>query len=149
MKQSTKIISAIVLTIGVAGGAAAYGKYGNSEKRADFMVSYISDELELDATQSQALEVLKDQLVSARHSVKEEAEPMKAKAFELLNAETFDRAQALEMITTKTSAVNEQAPEIVNALGDFLDTLNSQQKEEITEFMREHRGHRGHFKHRR
>ena len=149
MKQSTKIISAIVLTIGVAGGAAAYDKYGNSEKRADFMVSYISDELELDATQSQALEVLKDQLVSARHSVKEEAEPMKAKAFELLNAETFDRAQALEMITTKTSAVNEQAPEIVNALGDFLDTLNSQQKEEITEFLAEHRGHRGHFKHRR
>jgi len=149
MKQSTKIISAIVLTVGLTGGAAAYGKYGNSEKRADFIVSYISDELELDATQSQALDVLKDRLLSAKQSVKADADPMKAEAFELLNAESFDRARALEMITVKTSAVNQQAPDIVNALGDFLDTLNAEQKAEIAAFAAEHRGRRGHFKHRR
>ncbi len=143
MKRSTKIITTVALTVGLIGGAAAIGKnhYGSHEKRAGYVVAYIADELELDATQTQALDVLKDQLLAARQTVKEK--PMHEEAMALLNAETFDRAQALEMITAKTAAVNEQAPEIVNALGDFLDSLNSDQKSEITEIMKEHRGHKG------
>ena len=143
MKRSTKIITTVALTVGLVGGAAAIGKkhYGSHEKRAEYMVSYIADELELDATQSQALEVFKDQMLSARETMK--AKPMREEAMNLLNAETFDRAGALEMITAKTAAVNEQAPDLVNSLGDFLDSLNAEQKEEIAEFMKEHRGHKG------
>lgn len=145
MKRSTKIISAAVLAIGLTGGAAtAYAAkhWGSSEKRADFMVSYISEELELDATQVQALDVFKDQMISARQIVKRD--DAKAEVMELISAETFDRAKALELISAKTAAVNEQAPDLVNSLGDFLDTLNSEQKSEITEFMEEHKGRHKH-----
>ncbi len=143
MKRSTKIITAVALTVGLVGGAAAIGKshFGSHEKRAGYVAAYIADELELDATQTQALEVLKDQVLTAHQTVK--AKPMREEAMALLNAETFDRAQALEMITSKTASLNEQSPELVNALGDFLDSLNSDQKSEITEIMKQHRGHRG------
>jgi len=145
MKRSTKIISAVALTLGISGVAAtAYAKnhWGSSEKRADYAVSYITEELELEPTQSQALEVLKDQVLSARQLIKRD--PMKSELLEALSADTFDRARALEMITAKTAAVNEQAPDLVNAAGDFLDTLSSEQKAEIVEFMQEHRGKRRH-----
>jgi Spy/CpxP family protein refolding chaperone len=148
MKRSTKIITTVALTVGLVGGAAAIGKkhYGSHEKRAEYMVSYITDELELDSTQSQALDVLKDQMLSARETMK--AKSMRDEAMNLLNAESFDRAAALDMVTAKTAAVNEQAPDLVNAMGDFLDSLSAEQKAEITEIMKERRGHKGRHKHR-
>ena len=148
MKRSTKIITTVALTVGLVGGAAAIGKkhYGSHEKRAEYMVSYITDELELDSTQSQALDVLKDQMLSARETMK--ARSMRDEAMNLLNAESFDRAAALDMVTAKTAAVNEQAPDLVNAMGDFLDSLSAEQKAEITEIMKERRGHKGRHKHR-
>ena len=149
MKRSTKIITAIALTVGLAGGTAAYAKhqYGDAGKRADKMVSYISDKLELDATQQQALDVLKTQMVSARETVKADRQSMKADALALISADTFDRAAALDMVNSKVTMVNAQAPEMINALGDFLDTLNAEQKAEIAEFVEKHKGRRGH-KHR-
>lgn len=145
MKRSTKIITAITLTLGIAGGAAAIGKhqFGDPAKRADKIAGYIAYELELDETQKQALEVLKTQMLTARESVHTDKSAMKEEAIALFNAETFDRAKALDMINSKVALVNEQAPDMVNALGDFLDTLSPEQKAEIAEFAEEHRGHHG------
>lgn len=146
MKRSTKIITTVVLTLGIASGAAAWGKhrYGDPQKRATHMVNYISDELELDATQEQALSALKDQLLVVRQTMKSELEPAREQARTLINAETFDQAQALELINAKTAAINSVAPETIAAFGNFLDSLNAEQKARVVEFM-EHkkRGHRG------
>ena len=146
MKRSTKIFTTVALTVGLIGGAAAVGKqkFGSQEKRAGYVAAYIADELELDAVQTQALDVLKDQMLSARQTIK--AKSIREEATALLNAETFDRAQALELINAKTASVNEQAPDLVNAVGDFLDSLNSEQKNEMLEIMKEHRGHKGRHK---
>lgn len=149
MNRSTKIITAVVLTVGIAGGAAAFGKhqFGDMEKRADKITGYIAYELELDETQKQALNVLKTQIVTARQTVKADRSEMKQEAMALLNAETFNRAAALDMINAKVAMVNEQAPDMVNALGDFLDTLNAEQKAEIAEFVEQHRGRHGRKRH--
>jgi len=149
MKRSTKIISTLALTVGLVGGAAAIGKqkFGSHEKRAGYVAAYVADELELDATQSQALDVLKDRILTTHQTIKDGS--VRDDAMALLTAENFDRAQALEMVSAKTAAINEQAPDLVNALGDFLDSLNAEQKSEITEMMKEHRGHKGRHKHNR
>ncbi len=151
MKRSVKIVTAVVLTLGIAGGAAAVGKhrFGDPVKRANFMVSYISDELELDSTQQQALTVLKDELLAARESMKGQVSGVHQEAGELIAAESFDQARALEMINNKTSAINSVAPDVINALGGFLDTLNAEQKAEVAEFVSEHRGRHGRRHHRR
>lgn len=145
MKRSTKIITTIALTVGLAGGAAALGKhhYGDPAKKAERVAGYIAYELELDDSQKVQLDALKDQLLSARENVKENHDPMKAQAMSLLTAETFDRSAVLDMINTKTTAINEQAPQVINALGDFLDSLNTEQKNEIAEFVNDHHGRHG------
>ncbi len=147
MNKSTKIITAVVLTLGVAGGAAAFGKhrFGDPDKRAAHVVNYIADELELDATQEQALNVLKDQLMATRVSMKSSWEDTPAELEALFKAETFDQARALEMLNAKTASINEAAPENIAALGNFLDSLNAEQRAEVLEFIEHRRGHRGRF----
>jgi len=145
MKNSTKIIAAVALAVGLAGGAAALGNnhFGSPEKRADKMAGYIAYELELDATQKQALEVFTDQMVSARATIKGDRTAMRDQAIALISADTFDRAGALDLVNSKVSQVSEQAPDMINAFGDFMDTLNAEQKAEIQEFVKEHKGHHG------
>ncbi len=145
MKRSTKIISVVALTVGLAGGAAAIGKHrmGDPARKADFIASYISSELELDATQEQALDALKDQLLAARQTMHGDMTSMHDEAKSLITAESFDSAKALQLVTAKTSAINEAAPEVVTALGDFLNSLNAEQKSEISEFMADHHGRHG------
>ncbi|MBX2826199.1 MAG: Spy/CpxP family protein refolding chaperone [Gammaproteobacteria bacterium] len=147
MKKTTTIITAAVLTLGVAGGAAAFGKhrFGDPDKRANHMVNYIADELELDATQEQALNALKDQMMQTRTTMKSNWAETPAELEALFKAETFDQARALELVNAKTSAINAAAPENIAALGNFLDSLNPEQKAEVLEFIENRRGHRGKF----
>ncbi|OED38354.1 hypothetical protein AB833_20045 [Chromatiales bacterium (ex Bugula neritina AB1)] len=146
MKKSTKIITAIALTLGITGGAAALGKhsFGNPEKRAHHMMNYVGDELNLDSTQMQSLEILKDQLLNAKKTMQTQMNSVHTEAESLLSAETFDQAKALEMITAKTAAINEAAPEVVTALGNFMDGLNPEQKSQVAELLseRHNRGER-------
>jgi len=146
MKRSTKIITVIALTIGVAGGAAAYGKhkFGDPEKRAAHMVNYVSDELSLDASQEQALVALKDQLLASRLAMRDQWNSTPEELQALLQADRFDQAEALALLTSRTNAVNAAAPEAIAALGLFLDSLNAEQKAEIAEFAQQHRGWRHH-----
>lgn len=149
MNRTTKILTATALSIGLLGSVAAYGKHRMGEsKRADFFVSYVSEELELDTTQEQALNLLKDEVIAAKGLLREQMEPFKSEIESLFNAETFDQNRALEMISTKTATINEAAPTIVAALGNFLDGLNAEQKAEVMEHI-ESRGGRGHRFHKR
>lgn len=144
MKRSTKIVTAVVLTFGVVGGAVAYGKHKFSDPaaRADYAVGYISEELELDAVQKQNLDALKDQLLATRAGMKKNMNPVREEIRNLISAESFDQARAMEFVNQKTLTVNESAPEIVAALGLFLDSLNSEQKAEIIEFIDHKSEHR-------
>ncbi len=141
MKRSIKIVTAAVLTAGIAVGAAAYGKheFEKSDRRAAYMASYVSDELDLDATQEQALIALKDEVLLARKLIHEQMMPAKGEIVELLTADSFDQARALELIHTKTTALIQAAPPVIAALGSFLDGLDAEQKAEIQSF-KEHRG---------
>lgn len=144
MKRSTKIITATVLTLGVVGGAAAIGKhrFGSPEARIDYMMGYVSEELRLDSGQEQALEVLKDEVLNARTLMKDQMTPMRDEISTLLNADSFNQAAALEMITEQTATINELAPGLVMAFGNFLDGLDAEQKAEVVEFIEKRAEHR-------
>ena len=149
MKRMTKILIASALTIGVVGGASAYGKkkFAGPEMRASFAVSYISDELELDATQEQALNALKDQVLVSGTLVKSQMENTHEDVKSLIAAESFDQAKALSLVTDKTSVVNSVAPEIITAAAGFFDTLSAEQKNDILEFFEDRHGRHGRWKH--
>ena len=89
MKRSTKIATTIILTIGIAGGAAAIGKHkhGGLDRKADFAVSYIANELQLDSSQKQALDTLKEQLFIARETVHGDMSSARTEIKEILQGE--------------------------------------------------------------
>ncbi len=148
MKRSTKIITAIALTLGIVGGATAYGKHqwGDPQKRAKHVVSYVSDELDLDAAQKAKLTALKDQIMETGQHMRGEMKPLHGDVSDLLAADSFDQAKALEMISSKTALINENAADVVAAFGGFLDSLKPEQKAEVLEFIEaKHSGR--HWKH--
>ena len=140
MKRTSKVLIAIILTLGIAGAATAFGKhrFGNPEKRAEHMVSYISDELNLDTTQQHALSAFKDTLINSQSIVRSDMKDLREEANSLFTSDVFDRAMALDLINSRTARVNTLAPDLVNSLGDFLDSLDSEQKTRISEFATKH-----------
>ena len=140
MKHISKVLIAIILTLGIAGAATAFGKhrFANPEKRAEYMVSYISDELNLDTTQQQALSVLKDTLINSQSIVRRDMKDLRDETNSLFTSDVFDRAMALDLINSRTARVNTLAPDLVNSLGDFLDSLDSEQKTRVSEFVTKH-----------
>lgn len=152
MKKSTKITTAVVLSLGIIGASGAYAAKelrGDHEKRALHAVSYIASKLELDETQEQALSALKDQVLVVKGAMNGEVKTARADIQSLIEAESFDQGKALEMINAKTATVNSAAPDLVIAMGNFMDSLDSEQKQEIVEFMNSHKGKskRGHWRH--
>lgn len=152
MKKSTKITAAIVVTLSIitAGGAyAAKNKHDNDDMRAEFAVTFIAKKLDLDATQEQALSALKDQVLVAKTAMRGQMETTHDDVRGLVEADSFDQGKALEMISTKTATIDTVAPELVGALGNFLDSLDAEQKAEILDFMNSHhgKGKRGHWRH--
>ena len=65
---------------------------------------------------------------------------------ELIQAPSFDQARALELIREKTSLVNEKAPQVIASLAVFLDSLNSEQKQQLEEFIEHRREHHEHHR---
>jgi Spy/CpxP family protein refolding chaperone len=145
MKRSFKIITAVVLTLGIAGCAGAYGKHrwGNPETKAKHVISYVTEELDLDSDQSEKLITLTDQMMQTGKILRNEMAPMHNDITALISADTFDQDHAMEILNTKTALMNQQAPDILAALGGFLDSLNPEQKAEVIELIQHKRGHRG------
>lgn len=151
MKKATKITIAAVLSVGLIGATGAYAakdRMGNHEAHAERAVGFIAKRLDLDANQEQALSALKDQILVAKTAMHSEMETTKDDVLALVSADSFDQGKALEMINAKTATVDSVAPDLVITLGNFMDSLNPEQKQEIVEFMNSHKGKkRGHWRH--
>lgn len=145
MKRSTKIIGAVVLSVSMITGATAFATYKQdfAQARADFMVSYVSDELSLNDSQTKQLELLTQKVMAVKNELKAESKPLHQDIENLIKADKFDQQQALEMLNNKTQMINQAAPEVITAIGNFLDGLSTAQKGEILEFL-EKKSNKGH-----
>lgn len=146
MKRSTKIIGAVVMSISLVTAAGAYAtKQGFGEKRLEFITSYISSELELNDAQQVQLSTLGNTVFALKQELKGQGQPLHSDIDALLKADNFDQQKALQMIEAKTAFVNQSAPEVIAALGNFLDGLNPEQKTEVLEFLEHKRQGKGHW----
>lgn len=137
MKKSTKIISATVLTLGVAGGVAAYKGDGRfSERgwhRGEHFISQVRDELDLTPEQTEALQAIRDQIWDIRQSVKQDHEAKTQALLALIDGDAFDQGRALELVTQKTELVDQYAPQVIASVASFYDGLSAEQKAEVRE----------------
>lgn len=113
-----------------------------AERRAK-IVERVASRLDLDAAQKAKLDVLAVKLAEQRSALMAGAHP-REQAQALVAGATFDRAAAQALVTEKTAALNAKSPEAVAALGDFYDSLNPAQQQQVRDFMqRRGRWHRG------
>lgn len=147
MKRKTKFFLITVLSLGVIGGSfTAYGmhKYRDPAVFSEYIVERISSKLELDSTQQQSLSTLTDQILTNRQQLRTQFDPLSDKVVALVAADTFDQAQAIALIETKTAEVQASATDLVVTLGGFLDSLNAEQRKQVVEFIEHKIEHKKH-----
>ncbi len=143
MKNFTRIATIAVTTVGLAAGGLALADRSGGE-RGERMLERVSDRLELDDNQRAALDTLFVEVTDMRELMKGDGNDVRADIAALLSADAFDQGAALEMITSRTEAIQTGAPELVAAAAVFLDGLTAEQKADIADFAEQGRGRRGH-----
>ena len=144
MKTSTKLISSILVGIGLIGSAAAFHKprwcshgpgHWQSEHRAEEIAERVSERLELNEAQTTKLNRLKDQLLALREGFREDRERNRAQLMDMISAPELDQQRALDMVRQRVSSMEQKAPEVIAAIADFHDNLDPEQKQKVREFL--------------
>lgn len=137
MKRLTKrvlwVAAALALTTSLVAAGTHHFRHHGAEHHAKWMVDKVTRELDLDQAQRDRLVSLKDELLQVHASVREERKDVHDEILELLSQPQLDRARVLSMINERADAVREHAPQLVDAAGDFYDSLTAEQRKELRE----------------
>ena len=101
------------------------------------MLTHIGKKLNLDANQAAKLKVLGDLLV-AQHTPPAAGTPNPHAA--LIAGNTFDRAGATALLNQHVAKMQANGPAVINAFGDFFDSLNATQQAQVRELAAHHHG---------
>ena len=138
IKRSLIGLTSATVLFGGLSACASRGHHGEgwsaervSEVRGK-AIEKISSKLNLDAGQKGKLVVLADQIIAQRTAFRGDTNP-RADFKALIAGEKFDRAAAQSLLEKKTQAVQGNAPQTLNALADFYDSLNAEQQKQVRE----------------
>ena len=107
------------------------------------MLEHIGQALDLDAAQKVKLKALADTLHAQHDAMMGPGQHERFAA--LVAGNTFDRAGAQALVDEKAKAVSARAPVVINAAGDFFDSLRPDQQQKARDFMARH--HHGMMEH--
>jgi Spy/CpxP family protein refolding chaperone len=141
-KRIALVVSGLVLVTGLTACGHRFGHHGPGDK-ADWMVNKVTAELKLDEAQQAKLKAIKDELLSVRKEWVEQREESRSTALALLDKPALDRQQAIDLINGHTQFVEQKAPEIVAAVGEFYDSLTPEQQQTLREHVQKRMEHRG------
>jgi Spy/CpxP family protein refolding chaperone len=154
MKTHTRnvllVVGGLALTTSVVVAGMKYAGYGcGPEARAEHIVERLTEELELNPSQHQQLVALKETLLATRQAIQGSRGDLRGEMRQLLAAPSLDRGAAVALITSRVETVQQHAPGVVNAVGDFHDSLSPEQRAELRERIEErHAFHRRFMQHR-
>lgn len=117
---------------------------GSPEQQAEHrarMVERVASRMDLDPAQKARLEVLASRLAAQRALLMGGAHP-REQAQALVAGDKFDRARAQALVAEKTAALNAASPEVVAAMGDFYDSLNPAQQQQVRDLLQRRGAHR-------
>ena len=148
-KRTMTYLAGGVLLASAVTGCRHGMHYGTAEERGEWMVQKVSSELELNDTQQARLAEVKDQFLDARRLMKANREQHRAEVLTMLSQPTFDRDKANAMVGQQIETVNTRAPVVINAIGNFWESLDADQRAELRAFIEDnmahhHSGHRWH-----
>ena len=141
IKRYGKWLAAVVTGSLLAVVLAGCGpRHHSPEARADWVMNKVTSDLALNESQSAKLETLKDEVLKAREAMNQRREDSRDSINVLLQQPTLDRNQVLRLVEGHTEVVNQQAPAVVAALGDFYDSLNPEQQAQLREKLQKFQG---------
>ncbi|MBT3204864.1 MAG: hypothetical protein HOM14_20590 [Gammaproteobacteria bacterium] len=147
MKKSSKIIIVSVLTLGLAGGAFAFGSHHyfssmSMHEKAEMFEGHVSKRLDLNDVQQDKLGQLTDRITTIMQQVKQERQDHEQFLQQLITDQPLDQTELLSKINQKTAMINDNAPEMVGLLASFVDSLDAEQKAKIKGMIEKRKGHR-------
>ena len=104
------------------------------------VVERVSDKLDLSEAQKQKLNTLADKLVAQRTAMVGKTTDPRAEMQALVAGAQFDRSRAQTLLDEKLRVVQAGSPEVIAALADFFDSLNTEQQQKVRELMQKRRG---------
>lgn len=139
----TLLLAGATLLLAVTLTACGFHRHHDDpEKRLNWMVEEVSEELKLNDLQRSKLAVVKGELAAIATQLRNERESVHSTVDELLSQPTLDQARLTALITQKTTFINERTPALVTALAGFYDSLAPEQQARIREELKEHHGRR-------
>lgn len=139
------LIGVLGATVALGGMAAwarhAYGGFwhGDPAEAKARVVAFATRKLDLDATQQAALGTLADAVQAQRKALLAEGSTPRTELQQLVAGPRFDRNQAGVLLQNKVQALQLKSPEVINAFGDFYDSLRSDQQQQLRDALA--RGH--------
>jgi periplasmic protein CpxP/Spy len=103
------------------------------------MLAHVGKKLNLDANQAAKLKALAD-LAIADHAPPAPGTDPHAKMKALIAGNTFDRAGAQQLVAQHVAKIQADSPALINAFGDFFDSLNAAQQAQVREMAAHHHG---------
>ncbi len=128
------LLSAGFLASAFAADGHHTDRHSNRIEHQQKMVERFASKLDLNATQKDKLKALSDALAK-QHQIMHGNNGLKSEMLSLISGNKMDRSKALEFAQSKTRAMQEAAPLVVNASADFYDSLNPEQQTKVREWM--------------
>lgn len=112
--------------------------YGTAKERGEWMVQKVTSELDLDQSQQARLAAVKDEFLDMRRTMRSDREQTRNEVRAMLKQPTLDRDRANVIVSQYIQKVSTRSPAIIDTIGDFYDSLNDDQRAELTAYI-EHR----------
>jgi periplasmic protein CpxP/Spy len=119
---------------------------GWSEERITEMrgkaVDRVSRQLNLNAEQRKKLDALANEMQASQRALQGEGPAPREALAAMLASSTMDRQAATQFLNQKTQVVQSRSPQVINAMGDFFDSLTPDQQAQVRAFLEKRRGWR-------
>lgn len=116
----------------ISGVALFSGCRRNSHShKAEFVVDYISETLDLNESQQAQLDQIKDELLAKAQGMHADKESMREELVAQLRSEEIDRVRVKTLVAEHRAKMDEIVDLIVVRLAEFHKTLTPEQKEKL------------------
>ena len=130
MLKKGLVMLTIALLIAAVAGFSACRRHSHAHK-AEFMVDYITETLDLDESQQEQLNQIKDEVMAEAKEMHANKESMHAELVAQLRSEEIDQALVRARIAEHRAKMDRIIDLLVMRIAEFHKTLTPEQKEKL------------------